>query len=178
MRGVPTSSGAADVARRAGVPLTTLDEVPEPDVAIDGADEVAPGLRLVKGLGGALVREKIVAAAARRFVVVADASKQVERLGQRAPIPVEVLAFGVAPTRLQLAALGCEPDLRTDAEGGPYVTDEENWILDCRFAAIPDPERLAAALQAIPGVVGHGLFLGLADVAYVAAGGAVSELTG
>ena len=113
VRGVPTSSAAAEVARRAGVPLTTLDEAPEPDVAIDGADEIAPGLRLVKGLGGALVREKVVAMAARRFVVVADASKRVERLGERAPIPVEVLAFGLAPTRLRLAALGCDPVLRT-----------------------------------------------------------------
>jgi ribose 5-phosphate isomerase A len=178
VRGVPTSSAAAAVARRAGVPLTTLDEAPEPDVAIDGADEIAPGLRLVKGLGGALVREKIVAVAARRFVVVADAAKRVERLGERAPVPVEVLAFGLAPARLQLAALGCDPVLRTDAEGAPFSTDEENWILDCRFGPIDHPEPLAAAIQAVPGVVGHGLFLGLADVAYVAAGGAVSELSG
>ena len=178
VRGVPTSSAAAEVARRAGVPLTSLDEAPEPDVAIDGADEIAPGLRLVKGLGGALVREKVVAAAARRFVVVADASKRVERLGERAPIPVEVLAFGLAPTRLRLAALGCDPVLRTDAEGAPFSTDEENWILDCHFGPIADPERLAADLQALPAVVGHGLFLGLTAVAYVATAGAVSELTG
>jgi ribose 5-phosphate isomerase A len=178
VRGVPTSEASAALARASGVPLTTLDDAPEPDVAIDGADEIAPGLALVKGLGGALLREKVVAAAARRFVVVADASKLVDRLGEHAPLPVEVLAFGLEPVRRRVAALGAEPELRRDAAGRPFTTDEGNRILDCRFGPIEQPEALASAIRALPGVVDHGLFLGLARVAYVAADGAVSELTG
>ena len=177
VRGVPTSEATAALARRVGVPLTTLDETPELDVALDGADEIAPGLQLVKGLGGALLREKIVAAAARRFVVVADASKRVERLGERAPVPVEVIAFALEPCRRRLAALGCEPELRTGADGAPFTTDEGNRILDCRFGPIDAPEPLAAAIRAIPGVVEHGLFLGFAAAAYVAGPGHVEVLS-
>ena len=177
VRGVPTSEATAALARRVGVPLTTLDETPELDVAIDGADEIAPGLRLVKGLGGALLREKIVAAAARRFVVVADASKRVERLGERAPVPVEVIPFALEPTRRRLAALGCEPVLRTGPDGGPFTTDEGNRILDCRFGPIADPEAVAAAIRAVPGVVEHGLFLDFAAIAYVAGPGHVEVLS-
>jgi ribose 5-phosphate isomerase A len=175
--GVPTSEMTRALAERLGVPLTTLDETPELDVALDGADEIAPGLQLVKGLGGALLREKIVAAAARRFVVVADASKRVERLGERAPVPVEVIAFALEPCRRRLAALGCEPALRASPDGSPFTTDEGNRILDCRFGPIDAPEPLAAAIRAIPGVVEHGLFLGFAEAAYVAEPGHVEVLS-
>jgi ribose 5-phosphate isomerase A len=177
VRGVPTSEASAGLARRVGLPLVTLDEAPEPDVAIDGADEIGPGLELVKGLGGALVREKVVASAARRFVVVADVSKQVAHLGERAPIPVEVIPFAVEPTRRRLLALGCAVTLRAGATGAPFTTDEGNRILDCRFAPLGDAQAVASAIRGIPGVVDHGLFLGLADAAYVAGPDAVSLLT-
>jgi ribose 5-phosphate isomerase A len=160
---VPTSEATAQLAREHGVPLTTLTEQPHLAVCLDGADEIAPDLGLVKGLGGAMLREKIVASAADRFVVVADASKLVARLGERAPVPVEVIPFGEAVCARALAALGGAPEPRAGFE-----TDEGNHILDCRFGPISDPPALAAQICAIPGVVEHGLFLGMADAAYVA----------
>jgi ribose 5-phosphate isomerase A len=175
VRGVPTSRATAELAHRCGVPVTTLDELPELDLALDGADEIAPGLDLVKGLGGALLHEKVVAAAARRFVVVADDSKRVGRLGERAAVPVEVIAFALEPCRRRLAALGCEPALR-QADDGPYATQEGNRILDCRFGPIDDAERVAAGIRAIPGVVEHGLFLRMAHAAYVATPDAIDLL--
>jgi ribose 5-phosphate isomerase A len=169
--GVPTSEATAALARSLGVPLATLDEEPELDVAIDGADEIDPRLDLVKGLGGALLREKIVASAARRVVIVADDSKLVDRLGSRSPVPVEVIPFATAVCRRALAALGCTPTLRD------FRTDEGNVILDCAFAGgLDDPSAVAAAIGAIPGVVEHGLFLGMAAVAYVASDDGVTEL--
>ncbi len=169
--GVPTSEATAALARSLGVPLATLDEEPELDVAIDGADEIDPQLDLVKGLGGALLREKIVASAARRVVIVADDSKLVDRLGSRSPVPVEVIPFATAVCRRALAALGCTPTLRD------FRTDEGNVILDCAFAGgLGDPSGVAAAIGAIPGVVEHGLFLGMAAVAYVASDDGVTEL--
>jgi ribose 5-phosphate isomerase A len=165
---VPTSEATTALAREHGVPLATLAERPQLDVCLDGADEIGPRLGLVKGMGGALLREKIVASAADRFVVVADASKRVERLGDLAPVPVEVIPFGEAVCARALAALGCTPEPRAG-----FVTDEGNHILDCRFGPIDDPEALASAIRSIPGVVEHGLFLGMAHAAYIAGPGGV-----
>jgi ribose 5-phosphate isomerase A len=166
--GVPTSERTAQLARELGVPLTTLAEHPQLDLAIDGADEIDPALRLIKGLGGALLREKIVVASAARFVVIADESKLVTRLGERAPLPVEVLHFAQPLCERRLAALGATPALRHTSDGAPFRTDEGNVILDCRFDSIDDPATLAAQIAAIPGVVGHGLFVGMAEMAIVA----------
>jgi ribose 5-phosphate isomerase A len=170
--GVPTSEATRKQAEALGVPLATLDEAPELDLVVDGADEVDGSLRLIKGGGGALLREKIVAASARRMVVIADSSKKVTVLGAF-PLPVEVVPFGVASTRLRLerasAALGLAGWIAPRRRGADvFVTDGGHYILDCAFGAIPDPERLAAHLAAIPGVVEHGLFLGLASVALIA----------
>src|SRR5262245_59024351 len=137
--GVPTSEGTAALARELGIPLVTLAERPQLDLAIDGADEIDPAPDLIKGLGGALLREKIVAASAARFIVVGDESKLVPRLGARAPVPVEVIAFGLPLCERRLAALGCVPTLRHASDGAPFRTDEGNLILDCRFEAIDDP---------------------------------------
>ncbi|MEN9938178.1 MAG: hypothetical protein RLZZ387_4757 [Chloroflexota bacterium] len=174
--GVPTSERTAELSRRLGIPLATLAEQPELDLAIDGADEVTPELHLIKGLGGAMLREKIVVASARRFVVVADTSKRVGRLCERAPVPVEVVAFGRPLCERRVAQLGGRPALRLRPDGQPFVTDEGNLILDCRFEPIGDPAALSAALDAIPGVVGHGLFVGMASVAVLAGPDGVTVL--
>jgi len=145
------------------------------DLAVDGADAVDPQLRLIKGAGAALLREKVVAAAARRFIVVVDESKLRDRLG--GVVPVEVVRFGVASTLRLLRETGTGFVLRRDPRGQPVVTDNGNWVADGAFAVIPDPEGLAAQLEAIPGVVGHGLFLGMADLVIVARGdGSISRL--
>jgi ribose 5-phosphate isomerase A len=174
--GVPTSEATATLARRVGVPLASLDECAALDVCLDGADEIAPGLALVKGLGGALLREKVVASAAARLCIVADGGKRVTRLGERAPVPVEVIGFAVPVCRAGLARLGSEPVLRLGADGAPFTTDEGNRILDCCFGPIADPLALGAAIHAVPGVVEHGLFVGMADVAYVAGDAGVEIL--
>lgn len=159
--GVPTSRATADLARARGVPLTDLERRPRPDIAIDGADEVAPGGDLLKGAGGALVREKIVARAARRLVIVVEEGKDVERLGARHPVPVAVDASGWAAHVDALRALGSEPALRRDAGGGPYTTDDGHFILDCRFpGGLADPAAVERALEARDGVIDTGLFLG------------------
>jgi ribose 5-phosphate isomerase A len=170
--GVPTSEATARIAREAGVPLVTLDETPRLDLAVDGADEIGPGLALVKGGGGALLREKIVAYASRRMIVIADEGKRVETLG-RFPLPIEVTPFGIPATRLAVeesaAALGLAGDIRLRMRGAsPFRTDGGNAILDAAFGRIPDPDALDRALSAIPGVVEHGLFIGLTDAALVA----------
>jgi ribose 5-phosphate isomerase A len=166
--GVPTSARTERLARRLQLPLTTLDERPVLDLAIDGADEVDPDLNLLKGGGGAHTREKIVARAAERYLIVVDDSKLVEHLGTKMPLPVEVLSFGRALVERELRALGGEPRLRLE-NGRPFRTDEGNLILDCRFPdGMEDLPRLAAAVKAIPGVVEHGLFLGMADWVVVA----------
>lgn len=171
--GVPTSEATRAQAAALGIPLTTLDEVPFLDLTIDGADEFDDALRLVKGGGGALLREKIVATASERMVVIADASKRVSVLG-RFPLPVEVVRFGLAATRNLISALaadaGCSGDmaLRTDKLGKPFLTDGGNYILDCSFGRIDNPEALDVALKLVPGVVENGLFLGIADVAIIA----------
>ncbi len=166
--GVPTSKRTEVAARSLTIPLTTLEEEPELDLTVDGADEVDPQLNLIKGLGGALLREKIVADASRRFIVIIDSDKLVDQLGQRCPVPVEVLPFGWKPTAEKIKALGGKPKLRID-EGSPYRSDQDNYILDCTFGAIQDAEQLARKLDSIPGVLGHGLFLNMADEVIVGA---------
>lgn len=173
--GVPTSLATAEAAKVLGIPLTSLEEHPVLDLAIDGADEVDPHLDLIKGLGGALFREKIVAAAAKTFIVVVDDSKLVPRLGTKSPIPVEVHQFGWRTTQAQIAALGAEVSLRM-REGVTFHTDNDNHILDARFGPIRSPAKLAASLDAIPGVVGHGLFLKMADVVLAASDAGVRTL--
>lgn len=165
--GVPTSERTRTLAEQLGVPLNTLDERPHLDVAIDGADEIAPNLDLIKGAGGALLREKMVATAATLFIVVGDASKRVERLGERFPVPVEVVKFGWKTQAAFLQSLGGAPALRVTPSGQPYVTDEGHYILDTRFPSIPDPLLLAAEIKARPGIVESGLFPGIAGLALV-----------
>ncbi len=167
---VPTSDATRVLAERLGVPLTTLDETPLLDLTIDGADEVDGELRLIKGGGGALLREKIVATASDRMIVIADESKRVDKLGTF-PLPVEVVRFGVTATRNMIEMLahdaGCQGEitLRLDRDGRPFVTDGGNFIFDCAFGRVDDPESLDEALKFIPGVVENGLFLGIADIA-------------
>jgi len=172
--GVPTSRDTAERATALGIPLVTLDQQPRLDLAVDGADEVDPALDLIKGLGGALLWEKIVAAAAARLIIIADDSKLVQRLGEKAPLPVEVVPFGWATHVSHLERLGAHAVLRVDAAGQPFVTDGGHYILDCRFeGGIPDPAALDEALHRRPGIVETGLFLGMADVAVVAGDGGV-----
>lgn len=172
--GVPTSEATAALAREHDLPIATLDTHPTLDLAIDGADEIDPQLNLIKGLGGALLREKIVATAATRFVIIADETKLVGQLGTRAPLPVEVVPFGVALCTRLLRNLGCEPTLRRAADGTPAQTDQGNLILDCHCNGIPDSSALGVAIKAIPGVVEHGLFIGMAAAAYVAGSAGVA----
>lgn len=171
VRCVATSEATRNQADGLGIPMTTLDEMPELDLTVDGADEIDPGLRLIKGGGGALLREKIVAAASRRMAVIVDASKLVPRLGAF-PLPVEVVPFGLTATRRHIEraieTLGLSGAIVLRGGATPFVTDGGHFILDCGLGAIPDPERLASALSAIPGLVEHGLFIGYARVAFVA----------
>ncbi|MBV9925198.1 MAG: ribose-5-phosphate isomerase RpiA [Acidobacteria bacterium] len=169
VRCVPTSRRTEEQARGLGIPLVTLGEAGGLDLAVDGADEIGPGLVLVKGGGGALLREKLVASAARRFVVIADKSKCVEVLG-RFPLPVEVVPFGWELTARRVAdAARVEPVRRLDAGGEPFVTDNGNYIVDCHCGAIEDPARLERELKSLTGVVESGLFVGIAHLAVVAA---------
>ena len=167
IRGIPTSRASRDLARSLGIPLTSFDEVSYTDVTIDGADEVAPGLALTKGGGGALLHEKIVAAASHRLVIVADEHKIVERLG-RFPLPVEVIPFAAAPVKKKLEDIGAHPMLRMAKDGSPYITDEGNYIFDCHYGEIQDPAAVAHSIKSMTGVVEHGLFLGMASVAIIA----------
>jgi ribose 5-phosphate isomerase A len=175
IRGIPTSDRSRELALSLGIPLITLDECQEIDVTVDGADEVDPQLRLIKGGGGALLREKIVASVTKQMVVVADASKQVERLG-KFPLPVEVIRFAQAVIAKRIGALGAEVQLRLTSEGTPFVTDENNHILDCRFGEIRDADALARTLSDMPGIVEHGLFIGMASVVLFARGNEIVEL--
>jgi ribose 5-phosphate isomerase A len=175
IKGIPTSVRSRDLAQSLDIPLTTLDECQEIDVTVDGADEVDPQLRLIKGGGGALLREKIVASATRTMVVVADASKQVQTLG-KFPLPVEVIKFAQVLVAKRIAAMGAQVELRLNPDKTPYMTDENNHILDCRFGVIQDADRLARELSQMPGVVEHGLFIGMASVALFARGNEIVEL--
>lgn len=175
IRGIPTSQQTKELAKTTGIPLTTLDEVQCIDVTIDGADEFDPQLNLIKGGGGALLREKIIASASRLVVIIADSSKQVPVLG-KFPLPVEVISFAQALVAREIEALGAKVKIRQTPEGQPFVTDEHHHILDCHFGQIPDPPALARKLEAMPGIVEHGLFIGMANVVLVAKGNEVQEL--
>jgi ribose 5-phosphate isomerase A len=175
--GVPTSESTARIAQESGVPLASLDDLAELDLAVDGADEVDPQLNLIKGLGGALMREKIVEIHARRFIVIVDETKLVKKLGEKAPVPVEVARFACGAHARWLAKLGCTPVLRKNADQSPYVTDNDNYILDCRFAdGISDPNGLEKILNNRAGILEHGLFLNMASLAIVASPGGVRLL--
>jgi len=175
IRGIPTSVRSKELAESLGIPLITFDDCQEIDVTVDGADEVDPQLRLIKGGGGAMLREKIVASATKQLVIVADASKQVRKLG-KFPLPVEVIRFAQALVAKKIQALGAQVQLRPGPDGKPYVTDENNHILDCHFGEIGDPDKLAQQLSNMPGVVEHGLFIGMASVVLFARGSEIVTL--
>ncbi len=160
---IPTSEATAREAEKWNIPLTTLDAHPVIDLTIDGADEIAPDLGLIKGLGGALLREKITAVSSKKLIIISDDSKIVQNLGEKAPVPVEVIPFARQPVRVYLQSLGA-----TVVERDGFITDESNIILDCHFDKIDDPHNLAQAILQQPGVVEHGLFLDMATLAVVA----------
>lgn len=173
--GVPTSQKTKHLAEQLGIPLTTLEDHPQIDIDIDGADEIDPQLNLIKGGGGALLREKIIASVSKRFVVVAESIKQVPYLG-KFPLPVEVIPFAQAIVKTRIEVLGARVSLRQYAYGNPYVTDEGHHILDCTLGRIDDPAALSHKLHEIPGVVEHGLFIGMAELALVGKNGGVMQL--
>jgi ribose 5-phosphate isomerase A len=176
IRGVPTSEQTRELAQAEGIPLLPLEQLTRVDLTIDGADEVDPQLRLIKGGGGALLHEKIVASASDRFIVIADSSKLVGRLG-RFPLPVEVVPQAWLLLAERLEVLGCTPRLRQGAGGAVYLTEEGNYLLDCAFGAIDDPPRLARTLSEMPGVVEHGLFIDMADLVIIGRGQDAEVLT-
>ena len=167
VRGVPTSKASDELARSVGIPIVTLAEAGKIDVDIDGADAVDPRFNMIKGYGGALVREKIVAASSRRFVVLVGYEKIVKRLGERGPLPVEVIPFGLSLVTAKIKGMGMKPQVR-EKDGQQYITDNGNLILDCAVKAITNPAWLDRELLAIPGVVGTGLFVAMASVVLVA----------
>jgi ribose 5-phosphate isomerase A len=176
--GVPTSETTRADALRCGIALTTLDDIDRLDLTVDGADEIDPALNVIKGGGGALLREKIVAAASDRMIVIADDSKWVEVLG-RFPLPVEVIPFGLAATRRAMGAAFAESGvsgqmvIRKGKDGHVFVTDGGHWIVDAHLEKIPDPRRLSSSLASIPGVVEHGLFVGLVSMTMLAGGNGI-----
>jgi ribose 5-phosphate isomerase A len=176
IRAIASSEDSEHLGRSYGIPIVTFDECRSLDLTVDGADEIAPGLALIKGGGGKLLREKIVASASKRFVVVADESKQVEKLG-RFPLPVEVIPMASPLVSDALRGLGFSPSIRQDKSGKPYITDEGNLILDCSGLRIADPEAMAHKLDSIVGVVEHGLFLHMASVAIIAGQNQIIERT-
>lgn len=176
VRGVATSLRSATLARELGVALTTLDVVDHLDLAVDGADEVTPELSLTKGLGGALLRERVVASAARRFIVLVTPEKLVPKLGTRSPIPIEVVPFARVPATRALEKLGAKAVQRTKPDGSPYMTDNGNPIVDARFAPIDDPAQVDAAIRRIPGVIDTGMFLGMAERVLVGEPSGVREM--
>lgn len=165
--GIPTSTASDLLGRAVGIHMGELDDHPQVDLTIDGADEVDPSLNLVKGLGGALVREKIVAASSRVEMIVIDDSKMVDHLCQTVPLPVEIVTYSSKSTMRKLAALGCAPELRM-AENEPFISDNLNYIVHCKFDRIDDPRAMEAEIGMIPGVVDSGLFIGLASKVIVA----------
>lgn len=174
IRGIPTSVQTRELAVTAQIPLTSFEEVDQINVTIDGADEFDPQLNLIKGGGGALLREKIVASASKLLVILTDSSKQVQTLG-KFPLPVEVIPFAQPLLKKRIERLGATVKLRQFAYGNPYVTDEGHHILDCEFGQIPDPASLSRQLNGMPGVVEHGLFVGMAGVVLMAKGNEVLE---
>lgn len=172
VQGIPTSQATADLAKSLGIPLITLDDVDRIDIAIDGADEVDPSLHLIKGYGGALVREKIVAASAKRFVILVGPEKLVPVLGSRGKLPIEVLPFGVALCLRLLCEFDWQPQLRKE-NGNPFTTDNGNYIVDCNIPRLPSPAAWEQKLLAIPGVVGTGLFIDMAHTVLIQAGDTV-----
>jgi ribose 5-phosphate isomerase A len=176
--GIPTSEATAAQARALGIPLTSLADVSQIDMTIDGADEVEEGaLNLIKGLGGALLREKIVANASKRLVIVVDDRKLVSHLGARGPVPVEVVPFGWQATAREMLELGAKPVLRRNPDGAPFISDGGHNILDCAFGPIPSPETLARKLDHLVGLVEHGLFIGMTSEVHVAGSDGVRVLT-
>ena len=173
--GIPTSQKTKQLAEQMGIPLATLDEQPQIDIDIDGADEIDPNLNVIKGGGGALLREKIIASASRRFIVIAESTKQVPHLG-KFPLPVEVIPFAEAVITPRIEALGAQVKLRRYAYDNPFVTDEGHHILDCSFSQIADPAALSQQLHSIPGVVEHGLFIGMVETAFIGKNGTVIQL--
>jgi ribose 5-phosphate isomerase A len=173
--GIPTSRHTQQLAEQLGIPLATLDEHPVIDIDIDGADEIDPQLNLIKGGGGAFLREKIIASVSRRFVVIGDSAKQVPQLGNF-PLPVEVIPFAESLIKFRIEALRAKVVLRQYAYGNAYVTDEGHHILDCTFGKIPDAPALAEKLRSIPGVVEHGLFIGMAEMALIGKDGTVTQI--
>jgi ribose 5-phosphate isomerase A len=167
VKGVSTSKASAAQAEKQGVPLTSLDEYPELDIDIDGADQVDQCLNLIKGMGGALTREKVVAAASRMFVVVVDAGKLAKHLGEAQVLPKEVVPFALPTVQRRIIGLGGKPKLRTSRNGEPFVSDNGNVILDADFGVITEAEKLGASIKMIPGVVEDGLFIGMASAVYV-----------
>ena len=174
IRGIPTSVASRDLATQLGIPLMTFADTQQIDVTIDGADEFDPALNLIKGGGGAMLREKIVASATKKLVIVTDSSKQVKALG-KFPLPVEVIGFAEPLVAKKISDLGAKVIRRQDASGNPYLTDERHHILDCHFGEIRDPRRLAQTLSEMPGVVEHGLFVGMASVVLMAKAGDVVQ---
>lgn len=175
VRGIATSDASEKLAISLSIPMTNFTETPVLDLAIDGADEVGPGLALIKGGGGALLREKIVESSSKRFIVVADATKLVHALG-KFPLPVEVIQMALPMVTAKLEALGLNPKLRHHADDSLYITDEGNYILDCAAGTIADPAKTAADIRAIVGVVEHGLFLNMASLALIAGEDGVREV--
>jgi ribose 5-phosphate isomerase A len=176
--GIPTSERTAAQARRLGIPIATFAEYQRLDLTIDGADEVQLGtLDLIKGLGGALLHEKIVAAASARLIIVVDQEKLVDRLGEHTPVPVEVTQFGWQVAAASLAALGCIPERRCTTGDKPFITDSGNFILDCRFGRLADPKRLEQQIAMTVGVVESGLFVGRTSSVVVASADGVDVLT-
>jgi ribose 5-phosphate isomerase A len=168
IRGVPTSVASEKLAREYDLPIVGFDTIERIDVTVDGADEVDPDLNLIKGLGGALLREKLVAQNSSKLVIIVDATKVVTTLGTKGPLPVEVTVFGHDASRRFLQSLDCVPTLRMTGEGRPYLTDNGNYIYDCKFSAIGDAVKLNDVLGARAGIVESGLFIGLASAAIVA----------
>ena len=176
VRGVPTSKRSETRAHELGIPLSTLIETPHPDLTVDGADEVAPNCDAIKGLGGALLREKMVAQASKRIALIVDESKVVQTLGTHAPLPVEVTPFSHEVHVSFFRSLGASPELRREVDGKPFVTDNGNFIYHCRFERIVDPLRTELSLKSHAGVVETGLFLGIAAEAFIASSSEVRRI--
>ena len=173
--GIPTSIATADLARQVGIPLTTLDEHPQINITIDGADEIDPKLNLIKGGGGALLREKVVASVSKKMVVVSDSTKVVPALG-KFPLPLEIIPFARTVIGKKIASLGATTKLRMNPDGQPFITDNGNQIIDCNFGRIADAPALARTLSDTAGVVEHGLFIGLAKLALIGKGDSIVKI--